>query len=50
VTEKDNFSRAFFDLHGQVIEYRTNVVIDSVDPASKTLFTNGGPCEATWST
>jgi sulfide dehydrogenase [flavocytochrome c] flavoprotein chain len=43
VTEKDNFSRAFFDLHGQVIEYRTNVVIDSVDPTSKTLFTNGGP-------
>jgi len=43
VTEKDNFSRAFFDLHGQVIDYRTHVVIDSVDPTSKTLFTNGGP-------
>lgn len=42
VTEKDNFSRAFFDLHGKVIEYRTNVVIDSVDPTSRTLFTNGG--------
>lgn len=42
VTEKDNFSRAFFDLHGRVVEYRTGVVIDSVDPTSKTLFTNGG--------
>ena len=42
VTERDNFSRAFFDLHGNVIEYRTNVVIDSVDQASKTLFTNTG--------
>lgn len=42
VTEKDNFSRAFFDLHGRVIEYRNNVVIDSVDPTSRTLFTNGG--------
>ncbi|MBK9361281.1 MAG: NAD(P)/FAD-dependent oxidoreductase [Rubrivivax sp.] len=42
VTEKDNFSRAFFDLHGRVIEYRTNVIIDSVDPTSRTLFTNGG--------
>ncbi len=42
VTEKDNFTRAFIDLHGKVIEYRTNVVIDSVDPGSRTLFTNGG--------
>lgn len=42
VTEKDNFSRAFFDLHAGVIEYRNNVVIDSVDPASMTLNTNGG--------
>jgi sulfide dehydrogenase [flavocytochrome c] flavoprotein subunit len=42
VTETDNFTRAFFDLHGRVIEYRTSVVIDSVDTASKTLFTNGG--------
>jgi NADPH-dependent 2,4-dienoyl-CoA reductase/sulfur reductase-like enzyme len=42
VTEADNFTRAFFDLHGRVIEYRTSVVIDSVDTASKTLFTNGG--------
>ena len=44
VTERDNFSKAFFDLHGNVIEYRTNVVIDHVDEASKTLFlgNNGG--------
>ncbi len=42
VTETDNFSRAFFDLHGAVIEYRTNVVIDHVDSASKTIFTNTG--------
>lgn len=42
VTEKDNFSRAFFDLHGGVIEYRTSVVIDHVDMATKTLFTNTG--------
>ena len=32
VTEKDNFGRAFFDLHAQVIEYRTNVVIDQSTP------------------
>jgi len=43
VTERDNFSQAFFGLHGAVIEYRTNVVIDHVDQPSKTLFTNTGP-------
>lgn len=42
VTEKDNFSRAFFDLHGKVIDYRTGVLIDSVDPASRTLNTSQG--------
>lgn len=42
VTEKDNFSRAFLDLHGKVIDYRTSVVIDSVDPASRTINTNQG--------
>jgi NADPH-dependent 2,4-dienoyl-CoA reductase/sulfur reductase-like enzyme len=42
VTEKDNFGRAFFDLHANVIEYRTNVVIDHVDTASRTLFTDTG--------
>jgi sulfide dehydrogenase [flavocytochrome c] flavoprotein chain len=42
VTEKDNFGRAFFDLHAGVIEYRTNVIIDHVDSTTKTLFTNSG--------
>lgn len=42
VAERDNFSQAFLGLHGNVIEYRNNVVIDSVDQASKTLFTNTG--------
>jgi NADPH-dependent 2,4-dienoyl-CoA reductase/sulfur reductase-like enzyme len=42
VVEKDNFSRAFFDLHGDVIEYRAGVAIDHVDTPSRTLFTNGG--------
>lgn len=46
VAERDNFSRAFRDLHGRVIEYRTDVVIDSVDPTSRTLFTNGGAVRA----
>ena len=32
----------FFDLHANVIEYRTNVVIDHVDTASRTLFTDDG--------
>jgi sulfide dehydrogenase [flavocytochrome c] flavoprotein chain len=42
VTEKDNFSRAFLGLHGDVIEYRTNVVIDHVDTPSRTVFTDAG--------
>jgi hypothetical protein len=31
VTERDNFTQAFFGLHANVIEYRTNVEISSVD-------------------
>lgn len=46
VTEKDNFSRAFFSLHAGVIEYRTDVVIDHVDMATKTLFTDSGAVRA----
>ena len=46
VVEKDNFSRAFFDLHAGVIDYRAGVVIDHVDAASNTLFTNGGAVAA----
>ncbi|MFO1330280.1 MAG: FAD/NAD(P)-binding oxidoreductase [Rubrivivax sp.] len=41
VTEKDNFSRAFFDLHGRVIEYHNNVDITNVDTAQRTLYFNG---------
>ena len=42
VTEKDNFSNAFFDLHGNVIEYRTNTEVLSADAASMTLQTSTG--------
>jgi NADPH-dependent 2,4-dienoyl-CoA reductase/sulfur reductase-like enzyme len=42
VTEKDNFSRAFFDLHGSVIDYRTGVEILSADGPTRTLTTNLG--------
>jgi NADPH-dependent 2,4-dienoyl-CoA reductase/sulfur reductase-like enzyme len=42
VTEADNFGRAFRDLYGNIIEYRTDVLIDHVDPASRTLFTDSG--------
>ena len=46
VTEKDNFSAAFFGLHADVIEYRNNVVIESVDAPSMTLYTNTGAVTA----
>lgn len=42
VAEKDNFSRAFFDLHGSVIEYHTSVAIQSADAATMTLQTSAG--------
>lgn len=42
VTEKDNFSNAFFDLHGNVIEYRTNTEVLSADAATMTLQTTTG--------
>lgn len=42
VTERDNFSRAFLGLHGQVIEYRPNAVIDHVDPAAMALTLSDG--------
>jgi NADH dehydrogenase FAD-containing subunit len=42
VTEKDNFSRAFFDLHGAVIEYRTDAEVLSADAASMTVTTRQG--------
>jgi len=48
VTEVDNFSRAMFDLHGGVIEYRSSQVIDHVDasPGQLTVHTNTGALRA----
>jgi sulfide dehydrogenase [flavocytochrome c] flavoprotein subunit len=47
VVEKDNFSRAFFDLHAAVIDYRPNSVIDHVDVATRSVFlTNGDSLSA----
>lgn len=37
VTEKDNFSSAFFDLHGQVIQYHNNAEVVQADPASMSV-------------
>lgn len=42
VTEKDNFSNAFFGLHGGVIEYVTNATVSQVDPANMQVYTNQG--------
>ncbi|MBA4255709.1 MAG: pyridine nucleotide-disulfide oxidoreductase [Polaromonas sp.] len=42
VTEKDNFSNAFFGLHGGVIEYVTNATVTQVDPASMQVYTTQG--------
>jgi sulfide dehydrogenase [flavocytochrome c] flavoprotein subunit len=42
VTEKDNFSRAFFDLHAGVIDYRTNAEVLSADAATMTVETRAG--------
>ena len=42
IVEKDNFSRAYSTLYGSIIEYRPGVIVDSVDTASKTLFTSAG--------
>jgi sulfide dehydrogenase [flavocytochrome c] flavoprotein chain len=42
VTQKDNFSAAFFDLYAGTIDYRTNVEISSVDQAQGVLHTNFG--------
>lgn len=46
VVEVDNFSQAFYGLHANVIEYRTNVEISSVDTAQMVLYTNGGAVKA----
>lgn len=42
VVEKDNFSRAFFELHEGVIEYRPNSVVDHVDTAARTVLLTDG--------
>jgi sulfide dehydrogenase [flavocytochrome c] flavoprotein chain len=42
VTEKDNFSQAFFGLHASVIEYRTQTEVLSADAATMTLQTTTG--------
>ena len=46
IVEKDNFERAFTQLHAAVIEYHPNVAINSVDPTFKTLNTSGGAVRA----
>jgi len=42
VTEKDNFTKAFLGLHGNVIEYHNNAEVTSVDPATMSLTTTAG--------
>jgi len=42
VTEKDNFSRAFLGIHGNVIEYHTDAEIFEVNPANMSLTTTKG--------
>ena len=44
--EKANFQRAFSELYGDVIEYRKDVDITSVDTRKMTLATNGGSIHA----
>ena len=46
VTEKDNFSQAFFGLHANVIDYRTSVEISSVDTRQMMVYTNYGAIKA----
>lgn len=43
VAEKTNFTNAFYDLHGDVIEYRTSTEVLSADAATMTLQTTTGP-------
>lgn len=44
--EKENFQRAFNELYGGIIEYRSGVDIVSVDPARMTLATSRGQIRA----
>jgi sulfide dehydrogenase [flavocytochrome c] flavoprotein chain len=42
VTEKDNFTRAFIDLHGDVISYHNNAEVTQADPGSMSILTTAG--------
>ena len=42
VTEKDNFSSAFFGLHQNVVEYVPNAAVTQVDPAAMKVYTAQG--------
>lgn len=42
VTEKDNFSSAFYGLHANVIQYVPNAEVTQVDPASMQVYTSQG--------
>ncbi|MBP8145794.1 FAD/NAD(P)-binding oxidoreductase [Pseudorhodoferax sp.] len=46
VVERDNFSEAFFGLHGDVIDYHTSVEVQSVDQDTHHLYTNQGAFQA----
>ena len=42
VTEKDNFSSAFYGLHANVIQYVPNAEVTQVDPATMQVYTSQG--------
>jgi sulfide dehydrogenase [flavocytochrome c] flavoprotein subunit len=42
VTEKDNFTKAFLGLHGDVIQYHNDAEVFEVDPATMSLKTKAG--------
>ena len=46
VTEVDNFSKAFYGLHGKVVEYRPNSVIASVDSHQMVVYASTGAVQA----
>jgi len=42
VIEKDNFSKAFFDLHKNIVTYVPNAAVTQVDPATMKVYTSQG--------
>ncbi|GAB5451261.1 MAG: NAD(P)/FAD-dependent oxidoreductase [Halioglobus sp.] len=42
MAERETFSRAFDGLYGNIIEYRSDVEVDSVDSEARTVFTTSG--------